>query len=122
MVTKVRETLSKHKEGMGMSALIATLISALLGTGAYTTVDNYVGGVVEQRVSEHMESVGHLSPELIAAIKFNTEEDLVRRIDELTRIQCDTGADLREEIRAKRKQYRKITGDTYRTKSCDEVS
>lgn len=118
-----KEVLTRHRETATVSGVIAAIIYAVSTTGGSLVfdLDGYVNERVTKQVEIHLADAGHLTPELIAYQSIEAEDGLSQRIDEYVRIQCETGRNLRKEIKEKRKLYRKITGETYDTPSCDEV-
>lgn len=120
VVKKVTQTLKEKGGNMTTSAIVTAALFSLLSAGAYQKADEYIYERIDGRLIEHSSDAGHLSPFLIESISYLAEEDLSNSIDELMRAQCN-GADLSQEIREKRKRYRKITGETYPNKTCDQL-
>lgn len=120
-MTKLKETLGKHKENATVSSIVSVVLMTVLAGGSFPLLDDYLHAKADERIEAHMTAEAHLSKELIESISYLAEEDLSKGIDNLVRIQCETGADLHQEIKEKRKRFRKITGETYKTKTCDEL-
>jgi len=104
-----------------MSALVSTLMMSLVSIGGVQVADDYIDGRVDTIISEHTSDSGHLAPYLLESIAYITEDNLSKDIDRLMKQQCN-GADVKKEIKDKRKRYRKITGEVYPNKTCDELN